>query len=154
MAGEFTERLRYGARGELAQLMAAHAAVVLHDVEIAVLRDVLGNLRGAAELACVRNVHHRIPIDRRIIFRGVSFAGSDDRAVIDDLARLALDLGGIHKAIAAHPDVVIRLGQIRYQIAPAIIGHHNLRELGGQVGGFGNHPHTGFGAFAAGDCAG
>src|SRR3990167_3988229 len=77
-SGEPTERVRYlareSARGKLAHLMAADAAVVLHRVEPIALGYLGRNRALAAELARLRNLEHRVPVDGRIVFRRCGFA--------------------------------------------------------------------------------
>ena len=150
MAGEFTKGLGNGAGCELPQLMAAHAAIVLHDVEIAVLRDVLRNIRGPAELIGLRDLHHGVPIDRRIIFCGVRLARRHHRRMVDDLARLTLHLGGIHEPIAAHPHVIIGLGQVGDDIAALIVGHHAANEAHAKFTGLGDDPDASLRPLGAG----
>ena len=66
---EVAERFRHRAGPGLAELMAADAAIVLDQVEIVGLLDVGRNVALAAELIGARDLHHRVPVDRRIIFR-------------------------------------------------------------------------------------
>src|SRR6185295_18867274 len=50
------------ARRELADLMAADAAIALDGVEINFLRDVRGEGLAGAELFFARDLHHRVPV--------------------------------------------------------------------------------------------
>ena len=77
---ELTELLRDRARGKLSQLMAADAADVLHLLEPVDLRDLLGDVALAAELARVRDLQHRIPVDRRIVLCRLLLSGAGTAA--------------------------------------------------------------------------
>ena len=151
VTGEFAKRLGNGARGQLPQLMAAHAAIALENVEIAVLAMVLGNIPIAAELAGLRDVHHGVPIDRRVILGRLRLGRRHRCRMVDDLAGLALHLGGIDKAVAAHPNVIIRLGQIGDDIAALIIGHHAADEAHAQLARLGDDPDARLRPLGAGD---
>ena len=63
---------------------------------------------------------------------------------IQDLAGLGAHLGRIHKAIAAHPDLIIGHRQIRDHIAALVVGDDHAGEFGGQVGGLGDDPDARF----------
>ena len=67
---ELAELRRDGAGRLLAELMAADAVDVVHLLAPAVARDVLRNVGRAAEVLLRRNLHHHVPVDRRIIVRG------------------------------------------------------------------------------------
>ena len=153
MAGEFTEGLGNGAGCELAELMAAHAAIVLHDVEIAIPGDVLRNIRIAPELVGRRDFHHGVPIDRRVILGRVRLAGRYHSRMVDDLARPALHLGGIDEAVAANPHVIVRLGQIGDDVAALIVGHDGADEAHAQFAGLRDDPDASFRPLGAGDDA-
>ena len=60
-----------------------------------------------------RHLQHREPVDRRIIFGGQFGTRRRHRGQVQSLARRGSHLWRIHQAIAAHPDVVIGLRQIR-----------------------------------------
>ena len=156
-SGELTERVRYlareRARGKLAQLMAADATVVLHRVEPFVLGYLGRNCALAAELARVRNLHHGIPIDRRIVLRRGGLVRRHHRLQVESLARSGFDLRRIDQPIAAHPDVVVGFGQIGHHVASLIVGDHHSGEPGGQIRGFRDHPDAGFGPLRARDHA-
>jgi len=72
------------------------------------------------------------------------------RAMLTGIGRL---LGGIDQTISAHPYVVMRLRQIRHDVAPALVGDRNLREAGAELTGLRDDPHAGFGTEAARDDA-
>ena len=107
----------------------------------------------AAELARLRNLHHRIPIDRRIVFRRGSLVRRHHRLKVEDLAWSGFDLRRIDQPITAHPDVVAGFGQIRHDVAPLIVGDHHSGEPGGKIRGFRNYPDAGLRPFRAGDHA-
>ena len=67
-----------------------------------------------------------------------------DCGVVEDLSRLRAHARRIHKTIPTDPDLVISRGQIGNDVAAKIVGHDALGIAGRQVGGFGDHPHTGF----------
>ena len=92
----------------------------------------------------VGNLEHRVPVDRRIVLAPPRRRSAPATAVrLSDLAGLAVDLGGVDEAIAAHPDLVIGLRQIGQHVAALVVGHHDLGELGRQVGRLGDHPDAG-----------
>src|SRR5437899_13020562 len=103
--------------------MAADAAVVLHQVEPIGLLDLLRDLAVLpAELARRRNLQQRVPIDRRVILRRGRLLRCRPRAQIELLTGLAVHLPGIDEAIAAHPQLVLSLWNIRHDIAALIVG--------------------------------
>jgi len=55
--------------------------------------------------------------------------------------------------VAARPHRVTRLRQLRNEIAAAIVGDDDLRELRGEIVGLRDHPYTGFRAVDAADDA-
>ncbi len=69
-AVELAELRRDGAGRLLAELMTTDAVGVVHLLDPVGARDVLRNLGRAAEVLLRRNLHHRVPVDRRIIMRG------------------------------------------------------------------------------------
>ena len=147
------ERRRQRAGRFLAELMAADARPVLHNREPILLRDFLRNGALAAELALVRDLQQRVPVDRRIIMRRRGLVRRDHGGEIERLARNPAHFGRVDKPIAAHPDAVIRLRQIGQDVAAAIVGGDDLDEAGRQIGGFRDHPDTGLGPMRAGDHA-
>ena len=76
--------------------------------------------------------------------------GRRDRAQRNPLAGSSGDGLGIDEAVPAHPYPIGRLRHVRKNVAPAIVGHDNLAELDGEVGGLGDHPHAGFGTVRPG----
>ena len=141
---EFTEGRRDGARGQLSELVTADARPVLQDGEPFALRDLVGDRPVfLPEFAGVRDLQHRVPVDRRIVFRRLRVVRRRHRAQIELLARLAVDLGRIDEAVAAHPHLVFGLGKIRHHVAALVVGDHHLGVAGGKVGGLRDHPHPG-----------
>ena len=147
------ERRRNGARGSLAELVAADAADVLHLLEPVGLRALFGDARAAAEVLRRRNLEHRVPVDRGVVLRGGGLVRRRHRGEIEELARLGAHLGRIHQPVAAHPDAVGRFRQPGNDVAPALVGDHHLRVLGRQVGGLGDHPDARFRSAGARDYA-
>ena len=154
VAREFTQARRERARRHLAHLMAADAAVVLHQVEPVGLLDLVGNVAVLlAELAGVRDLQHRIPVDRRIGFCRLGLVLRRHRTQVQLLAGLAVDLGGIDKSVAAHPHLVFGFRKVGHDVAALIVSDHHLGVAGRKIGGFCNHPHAGLGAARTGDHA-
>jgi hypothetical protein len=142
-----------GTRRFLPELMTADAVDVVHPLAPGFLRDVLRDLGGASEIARRRDLHHRVPIDRRIVVRGRSLVGGCYRGVIDDLAGLRPHPRRIHEPVAAHPHLVICGGEIGDDIAALIVGDDALDIPRRQIGCFRDHPHAGLGPVRAGDHA-
>src|SRR5262249_26015181 len=102
--------LRDGAGGEVAELMAADALAALERADPFDLGDIGRDVTLTAELVGARDLHHCVPVDRRIIHRRGGLTRRRHRRKIEMLTGLAVDLGGIDEAIAAHPDLVLGLG--------------------------------------------
>ena len=134
--------LRNRAGRQLAELMAADAAVVLHGVEVVGDLDVVRRVL-AAEYLGLRDLHHRVPVDRRVVLRGFRRIGGRHRGQIELLAGLALHLRRIDEAVAAHPDVVIGLRQVRDDVAALIVGDDDLDVAHRQIARFRDHPDAG-----------
>ncbi len=100
-----------------------------------------------------RNLQHRIPVDTGIILGRGGGVGRGHRAEVQQMARRALLLRRIDQAIAPHPDAVICLRQVRHEIAPAIIGDHDLGEFGREIRRLGDHPDPGLGSVQSADDA-
>ncbi len=66
---ELAELRRDRPRRLLAELMTADAVGVVHLPDPVVARDVLRDVGVAAEILGRRNLHHRVPVDRRIVVR-------------------------------------------------------------------------------------
>src|SRR5260370_3246782 len=98
----------------------------------------------AGKFARVRDLEHRVPVDRGIVFRGRRRARGCHRAQVDDLSGYGLDFWRVDEPVAAHPHLVARLRKFGQDIAAVIVGDHDLRELGRQVAGLRDHPDTGF----------
>ena len=139
---------RNGAGRKLAELMAADAAVVLHAVEIVGDLDVRRRVLAAEDLG-LRDLHHREPVDRRIILRGLRLVRRRHGGQIELLAGLALHLRRIDEAVAAHPDVVVGFRQIGDDVAALIVGDDDLDVAHRQIAGFRDHPDAGLGPAGA-----
>ncbi len=153
---ELAEVWRQCARCLVAELVAGVAAVGLDDVEPLALalqldRHAVG--AGAGKQALVRDFEQRIPIDRRIIFRGRGRARGRCGLQVDILAGFGLHLRRIDETVAANPNSVFRLGQIGYQVTPAVVGDDDLGEFGRKIGRLGDNPDTGFRSVCAGNHA-
>ena len=142
---ELAERRRDRARGQLAQLMAADAADVLHLLEPVGLRDLLGDVALAAELA-LRPGSSASSTSRS----PDSIAPPPPRSAPRTAVRLSSLPGSpshlrrIDQTVAAHPDLVFGLRQIGDEVAALIVGDDDPGELGRQVGGLRDHPDAGF----------
>jgi len=131
--------------------MAGKATIGLDDVEPPLLALDAAEAGGRGELALVRHLEQRVPIDRRVVFRRRGCTRCRHRGQIENLAWRGRRLGGIDEPVAANPDAVIGPRKLRQQIAAALVGDDDLDELGGKFRGFGDHPHPGFRAVGAGD---
>ena len=152
------ELLRNRPRRLVAELVTRVAAVGLDDVEPLGLalqgdRDTVALGSRAGELALLRHLEHRIPVDRRVVFRRRGRARRRRGIEVEGLPGHGPNLGRIHEPVAAHPYAVTGLRKLGHDIAPAIVGDHDLGELGGKVGGLSDHPDAGFRAVRAGDHA-
>ena len=141
------------AGGQLSELVTADAAVVFYQIEIVALLDVGGQVAFPAELARVRNLQHRIPVDGGIIFRCVCLARCRDGAQVELLSRLAVHLRRVDEAIAAYPDLVLGLRKVGNDVTPLIVGHDHLGIPGRQICRFRNDPRAGFGPVCSRDHA-
>ena len=140
--------LRDRAGRELAELVAADAAVVLHAVEIVGDLDVGRRVLAAEDLG-LRDLHHRVPVDRRVVLRGFRLVRRRHRGQIELLAGLALHLRRVDEAVAAHPDVVIGLRQIGDDVAALVVGDDDLDVAHRQIARFRDHPDAGLGTAGA-----
>ena len=102
------------------------------------------------ELALLRDLQHRVPVDRRVVFRRRGGVRRDDRLEVEDLSGRRLHLRRVDEAVAAHPHAVGGFREIGNEVAPAVVGDHDLGELRGQVGRLRDHPHARFRAVRAG----
>ena len=145
---KFAQRGPEGPCRQIAQLMAGVAAIGLDDIEPAALiwsmplriRLGAGRIRSSAECGASRTSRAR---DNRAAAALASGAGTAFRST--SLPGCHALLGRIHQAIAAHPDAVGGLGQIGNDETAAIVGDHDLGELGGKLCCLGDHPDAGFG---------
>ena len=155
---ELAELLRYRARRLVAKLMTRVAAVGLDDVEPLGLalqgdRDPVALGSRARELALVRHLEHRIPVDGRVVFRRRGGGRRHRRDEVEVSPGDGLHLGRIDEPVAAHPHTVRRLREVGEEVAPAIVGDDDLGELGRELGGLRDHPDAGFRSVRAGDHA-
>jgi hypothetical protein len=60
----------------------------------------------------------------------------------------------IDETVATNPYAVRRARELRDEVATAVVGDDDLRELRREIGGLGDDPDTGFGAARAGHSAG
>jgi hypothetical protein len=107
---------------------------VLDDRQPVLLGDVGGDAVLAAELVFVRDRQQGIPINRRVVMSRIRLAGRRRGSEIEPLARLRTHLRRVDKPIAAHPEAVIGLRQIRHQIAALVVRDDDAPELRRQVG--------------------
>jgi hypothetical protein len=138
--------------------VTADAAVGLDDVEKLALAldvrvDAVTRRPSARECGRIRHLDHRVPVDRRIVLRRGFLIRRLHGGEVELFAGLAVDLRGIDEAIAAHPDLVLRLRQIGDDIAALIVGDDHLGHLGAEIGGFRDHPHARLRAGRASDHA-
>ena len=152
---EMAERGGDRARAEGADPVAGDAAGGLDNIQpcrvtLDVLRHVLVAVR-AGEVALVRDVQHRKPVDRRVILRGGRRIRRRHGRQIDGLPRRRHDPRRVDESVAAHPDIVIGLGEVRNDVASLIVGDDDFGECRRQPVGLGNHPDAAFGPVFAGD---
>jgi hypothetical protein len=76
--------------------------------------------------------------------------GSNHCRQRERLPRCRLHRLRIHQAVSSNPHFVIRLRQIRNQIAAAIVGNDNFSKLRWQIGSLSNHPYASLGTFRTG----
>ena len=132
--------------------MTTDAAVVFHAVEIVGHFDI-GRRVFAAEDLGLGKVHHRVPVDRRVILCCRGFVRCGHGFQVELLARFTFGFGGVDQTVAAHPDVVFGFRQIGDDITTLIVGDDNADETHRQIVRFGDHPDAGLRAFGAGDNA-
>ena len=141
---ELAELRRDRARGLLAELMTTDAIGVVHLPDPVFARDVLRDVGRAAEILGRRKLHHRVPVDRRVVVRGRGRARRSDRRQIELLAGLGAHLRRVDEPIAAHPDLIVCGRQVGDDVAALVVGDDALGVAGRQIGGFRDHPDAGF----------
>ena len=112
-----------------------------------------GMSRRAAEILRRRNLHHRVPVDRRIIVRRRRLVRRRHRREIELLAGLAAHLRRIDQPVAAHPDLVVGVRKVGDDVAALVVGDDDLGVAGRQIGGLRDHPDAGLRSVRAGDHA-
>ena len=121
--------------------MAADAVDIVHPLAPDILRDLLRNIGAAAEILRRRDLHHRVPVDRRVIMGRRRIVRRRNRREIDLLAGLGAQLGRIHEPVAADPDGVVHVRrQVRDHVASLIVGDDDLGEFRRQLVGLRDHP--------------
>src|SRR5690606_12726361 len=137
---------REGAGGELAELVATDAAHVLHPHQVFIAA--IGQVRCLCRSG---QGHHRVPVGSGVNAGGGGCVGGGSCSQVDALAGFSCHLGGIGKAVAAHPHFVTGRRQVGNEEPALVIGDDDFREAGGEVGGFGDDPDAGFGAGGGAD---
>src|SRR5690348_4452354 len=112
------ERWRERARRVIAELMTVATSIRLDDVEpsLAALelhRNAVAVGAGAGKFRSVRRAEHREPIVGRIVLGRRRGVGRRHGPQIESLAGLSCDFWRIDERVAAHPDLVAGLGEIR-----------------------------------------
>jgi hypothetical protein len=69
---------------------------------------------------------------------------------VEALTGLRIDLRRVDETVAPHPDLVMRLRQVRHDIPPAFVGDGDLREAGAELRGLRDDPDAGLRAEPAG----
>jgi hypothetical protein len=123
--------------------MAPYAVDIIHLPQPVVLRQILRNVGRPAEIACRRNLHHRVPIERRIIVRCLGGARRRHRSEVQMLAGLRAHLRRIYQPIAAHPHLIVRDWKVGDDVAALVVSDHYLGVFGGQLGRLSDDPHAG-----------
>ena len=90
--------------------------------------------------SAARHLHQRVPVVGGVDLRRLARVRGGDRVEVERVARPAGHRLGVAEAVAAHPDGVAGVGQVRQHVAPGVVGHHDLAELGVEVVGLGDHP--------------
>ena len=144
---EVAQLLWNGAGRLVAELMAGVAAVRLHDVEPLGLapkggRRAIAVGSGTGELALLRHLEHRVPVNGRVVLRRGGGARGHHGAQVEGSARRALHRCRVDETVTAHPHAVAGLGQIQHEVATLLVGDHDARELGRQVERLRDHPHS------------
>ena len=149
---ERAQRLGDFARGLVAHLVAAGAAVGVDDVADPLAlapdrrRDPVAGRAGAREVALRRHPQQRQPGTAPGSTRRPPWRSAPGPTVrVTCLPGRGLDLRRVHQAVAADPDVVVGLGQIGHQEAAAVVGDDDLAQRRRQLGGLGDDPDAGFG---------
>jgi hypothetical protein len=144
------------ASGLVAELMTVAAPVELHGVEPLLLapechRHAVTVGSRAGEQALVGDLEHGEPIDGRVVLGRRRGAGRGHRSQVHDAAARRLDLRRVDEAVAAHPHTVARGREVRDHVPAAVVGDHDLREPGPELGGLRDDPDTGLRPILAGD---
>ena len=147
--GEVPEPRWDGSCARRAERMAGQAAMRFNRGDPVVLVrhtwiDAVALRTSTGEFALRRDLEHRIPVNRRIIFGRRLFVRCQHGAQIEVAARLGVDLVGVDEAIATHPDFVFCLRQVGDEVTPLIVGDDDLGVFGRQIGGLRDHPDAGF----------
>ena len=139
--------------------LVAELAALLHVVDPGRLalergRNPVALGPGAGKLAGGWRLDQRVPVVARIELRRGVLVGGDERVEGDAVERRReLSLGRIDQAVAAHPDVVRGVRQLRQHEAALVVGHDDLGELRLELVRLGDHPDSGLRAGAALDDA-
>ena len=104
---------------------------------------------GARELARGRHLQQRVPVVGGVDARGLlrrDRRGHREGHLVAGPRRL---LRGIHEAVAADPQLVAGVRQVRHEEAPVVAGDHDLAKRGLEVAGLGDDPDAGLTAAGA-----
>ncbi len=139
------------ARPLASHLVTAEAGVVLHEPDVLRLAlevrvDPVPLRAGAGELALGRDSDQREPVPGRVVLRRGAWIRRGDRLQAQRRPGLRPLLRRVDQPVPTHPDVVARLRQVGEEVAPVVVGHHDLGELRREVRGLGDHPHPRLGA--------
>src|SRR4051794_12829524 len=83
-------------------------------------------------------------VNGRIVLRRRGRVRRDGGPQIKLAAGFGLHLRRVDKAKAAHPDAIVGLWKVRNDVAPLVIGDHDLGHSDRQICRFRNDPHAGF----------
>ena len=95
----------------------------------------------------------REPILRRVVGRRRFRVRRGHGFQIQALARRRLHFRRIDESVAADPDVVAPLRQVRHEVPPLVVGDDALDQPGRRIPGFRNHPDASLGPFRSRDDA-
>ncbi len=143
-------------RREVADLVAIAAAIGFDEIQPLILGlEILGYavalVAGAGEAAQFRDLDHRGPVYRRIVLRGRGEARRRLGGQVEGFARLGGDFRRVDETVAAHPNLVMRFGQVRHDIPSAFVGDRDLGEPRAELGGLRDDPDPSFRPEPAGD---
>lgn len=126
----------------------AHVLDRIHPLSLALhgVRHLVALVASSGKFRRRRNIEHRIPIHAGIDLSRCCRRCRRRSLEVEQLAGASVDLRRVLQAIAANPDLVIRIRKIGDDEAALIVGHDDLGIFGRKILCLGNNPHARFGA--------